>query len=255
MALPELVELMMSILKLQKNQPELVRSIVDAHNIVKEYSIGNAFVPAVRGVSLRISPGEFVAVIGPSGSGKSTLMNLLGCLDMPSSGIYRFNGTDVSRLGHVALARLRNAEIGFVFQNFNLLPRLDAQENVELPLIYAGVRRKQRHERVSELLLLAGLDDRRHHRPSQLSGGQQQRVAIARALANSPTLILADEPTGALDSRSSAEIMKVLQTLNRQGITIVLITHEPYIAAYAQRIITLWDGRITDDVRQEAKVA
>jgi putative ABC transport system ATP-binding protein len=229
--------------------------IIDAQNLVKEYSIGGAPVPALRGVSLQVDPGEAVAIIGPSGSGKSTLMNLLGCLDRPTSGIYRFNGIEVSRLGHVALARLRNNSIGFIFQNFNLLPRLSSQENVELPLIYAGLSRNKRHERARELLALVGLEDRRHHRPCQLSGGQQQRVAIARALANRPSLILADEPTGALDSQSSIGIMEMLQSLNHEGITIILITHNSHVASYADRIVTLWDGHISTEDQRTMKVA
>src|SRR5262245_10672573 len=238
-----------------RHQAEPVQPIIETRNLVKEYTIGGSPLSALRGVSLRVDPGEFVAIIGPSGSGKSTLMHLLGCLDLPTSGTYRFNGIDVSRLGHVALARLRNAKIGFVFQNFNLLPGLNAQENVELPLLYAGVRRKERHERARKLLSLVRLDDRCHHCPAQLSGGQQQRVAIARALANQPNLMLADEPTGALDSHSSTEIMRVLQSLNQQGMTLVLITHETHIAAYADRTITLWDGQIRADSENEAKVA
>ncbi len=182
-------------------------------------------------------------------------MSLLGLLDAPTLGIYRFDGIDVSQLGHVALARLRNAKVGFVFQNFNLLPRLNAQENVELPLVYAGIGRKQRRERARQLLSSVGLDDRRHHHPCQLSGGQQQRVAIARALANRPALILADEPAGALDSQSSAGIMEKLQSLSRQGVTVVLVTHEPQIASYADRIVALRDGRIIADDQRIANVA
>jgi putative ABC transport system ATP-binding protein len=232
-----------------------VQPIIETNNLVKEYQIWDSSVLALRGVSLRVDPGEFAAIIGPSGSGKSTLMHLLGCLDLPTYGTYRFNGIDVSRLRHIALARLRNTKIGFVFQNFNLLPRLNAQENVELPLIYAGVCRKERRERARELLSLLGIGGRWHHKPCQLSGGQQQRVAIARALVNRPALILADEPTGALDSQSSTEIMGILQSLNREGMTIVLITHERHIADYADRTIALWDGEITADHRREAKVA
>jgi len=217
--------------------------------------MGDSVVPALRGVSLRIGPGEFVAVTGPSGSGKSTLMNLLGFLDAPTSGIYRFNGRDVSGLGHGALARLRNAEVGFVFQNFNLLPSLNSEENVALPLVYAGLDRKQRRERARQLLAAVGLDDRRLHLPCQLSGGQQQRVAIARALANRPALVLADEPTGALDSESSKAIMEMLQSLNRNGLTVILITHEPHIAKYAARTVVLRDGRIVADDQRIANAA
>jgi putative ABC transport system ATP-binding protein len=237
------------------NQSERGQPIIETSNLVKEYAIGDDSVPALCGVSLRVDPGEFIAITGPSGSGKSTLMNLLGLLDAPTFGIYRFNGIDVSRLRHVALARLRNAKIGFVFQNFNLLPRLSAQENVELPLVYAGIGRQQQHQRARELLSLVGLDDRRHHRPCQLSGGQQQRVAIARALANRPALILADEPTGALDSQSGSEILDTLQSLNQRGVTVVLITHEPHIASYADRIVALRDGRKVADDQRMANVA
>jgi putative ABC transport system ATP-binding protein len=238
----------------QANQSQQ-QPIIETFDLVKEYSIGEGSVPALCGVSLQINPGEFVAITGPSGSGKSTLMSLLGLLDAPTLGIYRFNGIDISLLRHVALARLRNAKIGFVFQNFNLLPRLSAQENVELPLIYAGIGRRQQRERARELLSLVGLDNRRDHHPCQLSGGQQQRVAIARALANSPALILADEPTGALDSQSGSELMEALQSLNQRGVTVVVITHEKHIARYADRIVALRDGRIVADGQRMANVA
>jgi putative ABC transport system ATP-binding protein len=236
-------------------QYERGKSIIETYDLVKEYAIGADSIPALCGVSLHIDLGEFVAITGPSGSGKSTLMSLLGLLDVPTLGLYRFNGIDISLLGHVALSRLRNAQIGFVFQNFNLLPRLNAQENVELPLVYAGTGRPQQRERARELLSLVGLDDRRHHRPCQLSGGQQQRVAIARALANRPSLILADEPTGALDTQSGGEIMEALQSLNQGGVTVVVITHELHIASYANRIVALSDGRIVADDRRMANVA
>ena len=235
------------------DQSERRQPIIETYDLVKEYSTGDGSVPALCGVSLHINRGEFVAVIGPSGSGKSTLMSLLGLLDAPTFGSYRFSGIDISLLRHVALARLRNAKIGFVFQNFNLLPRLNAQENVELPLVYAGIGRQRQRERALELLSLVGLDDRRHHRPCQLSGGQQQRVAIARALVNRPALILADEPTGALDSQSSREIMEALQSLNQRGVTVVIITHEPHIANYADRIVALRDGKIVADDQRMAK--
>jgi len=236
-------------------QLEARTPIIETFDLTKEYRIGDRFVPALRGVSLRIDPGEFVAITGPSGSGKSTLMGLLGFLDAPTFGIYRFGGIDTSQLGQAALARLRNARVGFVFQNFNLLPRLNAQENVELPLVYAGIGREQRRARARELLDAVGLDDRRHHRPCQLSGGEQQRTAIARALANRPELILADEPTGALDSRSSAGIVETLRALGRQGVTVVLITHNAQIAGCADRIVDLQDGRIAADCRGIARVA
>jgi putative ABC transport system ATP-binding protein len=229
--------------------------IIEAYDLVKDYKMGECKVPALRGVSLRVERGEFIAIVGPSGSGKSTLANLLGLLDRPTFGLYRFNGVDVSQLGPAGIARLRNSEIGFVFQNFNLLPRLDAQENVELPLVYAGVGRKRQQKRAQELLSLVGLDDRRHYRPCQLSGGQQQRVAIARALANEPALILADEPTGALDSQSSVNVMETLRSLTDQGVTVILITHEPQVAEYATRTVSLRDGKIVADCRRMAKVA
>jgi len=199
---------------------------------------------------VEVRRGEFVAVMGPSGSGKSTFMNVLGCLDRPDSGSYRLDGEEVSRLGSDELAAIRNRRIGFVFQSFNLLPRLDAAGNVALPMVYAGVDRAARQARAAEALAQVGLAGRTHHRPAQLSGGQQQRVAIARALVNRPALLLADEPTGALDSRTSAEIMALFQQLNRQGITVVLVTHEPDVAAYAARVLTFRDGQLTDDRRQ-----
>jgi putative ABC transport system ATP-binding protein len=206
--------------------------------------LGIEMVHALRGVSVEIMQGDFVAVTGPSGSGKSTFMNLLGCLDAPTSGRYILDGRDVSRLTADELAEVRNRKIGFVFQSFNLLPRTPAIENVELPLRYGGMQRSQRHERAREVLAAVGLLDRAHHHPSQLSGGQQQRVAIARALANRPVLILADEPTGALDTQTSVDIMRLLQRLNRDGITIILVTHEPDIAKFARRILQFRDGRI-----------
>lgn len=229
--------------------------IIEACDLVKQYAMGENAVQALGGISLSIDPGEFIAITGPSGSGKSTLMGLLGLIDAPTSGIYRFDGIDISRLGHAAVARLRNTKVGFVFQNCNLLPTLNAQENVELPLVYAGVPRKQRRERVRDLLSSVGLDDRAHHRPCELSGGQQQRVAIARALANRPALILADEPTGALDSRSSAGIMKTLQSLSRQKVTVALVTHDSQIARYANRIVALSDGTIVADYQRSEDVA
>ena len=203
--------------------------------------------PALQGVSLGIRPGEFVAVMGPSGSGKSTFMNLLGCLDHPSAGQYRLNAQDVTALDADQLAQVRNRAIGFVFQNFNLLPRATAQENVELPLLYAGVKAAERHRRAREQLARVGLAERAGHLPSQLSGGQQQRVAIARALVNTPSLLLADEPTGALDSRTSIELMALLQDLNATGITVVLVTHEHDIAGFAKRILSFKDGRLVED--------
>jgi len=211
----------------------------------KRYSIGGIEVHALRGVDLSIHSGEFVAIMGPSGSGKSTLMNVIGCLDLPDSGIYRLNDADVTALGGDALARVRNRTVGFVFQSFNLLARTSALENVEMPLIYAGVEKRQRRQRARALLEKFGLADRLHHLPSQLSGGQQQRVAIARALVNRPAILLADEPTGNLDTASGEEVMDILEDLNRnEGTTVIAITHEHEVAARAQRMLTLRDGNL-----------
>lgn len=220
--------------------------LIVLQDVTKVYSLGQVQVTALAGVSLEVNPGELVAIMGPSGSGKSTLMNILGCLDQPTSGRYLLGGTDISRLSDDDLAVIRNRKIGFVFQSFNLLPRLRAVEQVELPMVYAGVPRSARRRRAVELLELVGLGDRLDHRPTQLSGGQQQRVAIARALANDPSLILADEPTGNLDSRSSAEILAVLQRLNRErGVTVIIVTHELDVARHTRRIIHMRDGLIT----------
>jgi putative ABC transport system ATP-binding protein len=211
----------------------------------KRYSIDGIEVHALRGVDLSIDPGEFVAIMGPSGSGKSTLMNVIGCLDLPDSGIYRLNDADVTALGGDALARVRNRTVGFVFQSFNLLARTSALENVEMPLIYAGVEKRQRRQRARALLEKFGLADRLYHLPSQLSGGQQQRVAIARALVNRPAILLADEPTGNLDTASGEEVMDILEDLNRnEGATVIAITHEHEVAARAQRMLTLRDGML-----------
>ena len=213
----------------------------------KYYDLGENKVHALRGVNVEIARGEFVAIMGASGSGKSTFMNLLGCLDKPSSGRYLLEGTDVSQLDKKALAAIRNRKLGFVFQGFNLLSRTTALENVELPTLYARLPKEERLERAREALQLVGLGERMEHFPSQLSGGQQQRVAIARALVNQPSILLADEPTGNLDSRTSVEIMQIFQTLNQGGLTVVLVTHEPDIARFARRIIAFRDGRIRRD--------
>ncbi len=229
----------------------LIRTVA----LTKEYRVGDQTVAALRGVSVDIAVSDFVAVMGPSGSGKSTFMNLLGCLDLPSSGEYFLAGEKVSGLGNDALAAIRNQRIGFVFQQFNLLPRTSAQDNVELPLLYGGVPATERHERAIRRLSEVGLADRMHHHPAQLSGGQQQRVAIARALVNNPVLILADEPTGALDTQTSLEVMALLQQLNRDGMTVVLVTHEQDMAAFARRVILFRDGRVVEDREQFPKNA
>jgi putative ABC transport system ATP-binding protein len=215
--------------------------------------MGSERILALRGVTLEIRRNEYVAIMGPSGSGKSTMMNVLGCLDTPSAGEYWLNGEEVSRLTDDALARVRNREIGFVFQTFNLLPRATALHNVELPLVYAGVRARERRERAASALERVGLGERMHHRPNELSGGQRQRVAIARALVNQPSILLADEPTGNLDSVTSDEIMEVFTALHAGGQTVIMVTHEPDIAARAQRVVVLRDGRVESDrMNQEA---
>ena len=224
-------------------------AIIVTEGLARDYRLGPHTVHALRGVSVRIERGEFVAVMGPSGSGKSTFMNLLGCLDRPTAGRYWLEDQDVARLSRDQLAAVRNGKIGFVFQQFNLLPRTSALENVELPLLYGRLTPRERRERARACLAAVGLSDRAEHHPSQLSGGQQQRVAIARALVNDPAVILADEPTGNLDSRTSAEIMALLQRLNRDGLTIVLVTHEPDIATYASRHLIFRDGRLRADER------
>jgi putative ABC transport system ATP-binding protein len=221
--------------------------VIDLAGITKTYVMGSQPVPAVRGVSLAIGAGEFTALMGPSGSGKSTLMNIVGCLDVPTSGTYHLAGQDVSRMNEAELAQVRNRRIGFVFQQFNLLSSMTAQRNVELPLLYAGCARGERRERAQAALARVGLADRTHHRPGELSGGQQQRVAVARALVTDPDLILADEPTGNLDSASAADILGLLTELWGQGRTIVLITHDAEVAGSAQRVVRIRDGRLQED--------
>ena len=221
--------------------------MIELRDIRKTYRMGEMDISALDGISLRVVQGELIAIMGPSGSGKSTLMNVLGCLDRPSGGRYSFESREISAMGDDELAHVRNAKIGFVFQSFNLLPRFTALKNVEMPLIYSGVPARSRTERAMPVLEKVGLQDRMLHKPSELSGGQQQRVAIARALVNNPSLLLADEPTGNLDSRSGAEILNILVELNRQGVTIMIVTHDRDIAAMCKRIINLKDGQIVSD--------
>ena len=226
--------------------------VIVTEGLTKDYHLGRHVVHALRGVTIEVARGEFLAVMGPSGSGKSTFMNLLGCLDTPTQGRYLIDGEDVAGLDRDALAQIRSRKIGFVFQTFNLLARTSALENVELPLLYGNVSARERRTRARARLEAVGLATREHHHPSQLSGGQQQRVAIARALVNDPTVILADEPTGALDTRTSLEIMALMQGLNRGGMTIVVVTHEPDVAQHAGRILTFRDGRVVRDERVAA---
>lgn len=222
-------------------------NIITIEHIAKIYQVGSEEVHALADISLKIDKGEYVAIMGPSGSGKSTLMNILGCLDTPTKGIYNFNGVDVSQMNDNELAQIRNKEIGFVFQTFNLLPRSDALHNVELPLIYAGIPSAERKERAKEALEHVGLADRIHHKPNELSGGQRQRVAIARALVTRPSIILADEPTGNLDTKTGEDIMALFNEIYEQGNTIILVTHEEYIAEHAERILRIRDGLIEKD--------
>lgn len=229
----------------------MAHPVIETRDLVKTYVLGGQEVQALRGVSLVIGKGEYVAVMGPSGSGKSTFLNLIGCLDTPTAGSYSLDGTDVSGLRAEDLAQVRNRKIGFVFQGFNLLPRLNALQNVEMPLLYSGTNRRNWRQLAEERLAAVGLAERSHHLPSQLSGGQQQRVAIARALVNSPALILADEPTGALDTRTGEEIMGIFERLNTEGITIVLVTHEHDVARCARRILSFRDGVLVRDEKVE----
>ena len=228
-----------------------MKETIVIQDIVKTYQMGDSIVRALAGVNLTVEEGEFTAIMGPSGSGKSTLINILGCLDRPTSGSYKLDGAEVATLGDDELAVTRNKKIGFVFQNFNLLSRMSALNNVALPMVYAGIPNKERQERARKGLEMVGLGSRVHHKPNELSGGQRQRVAIARALVNEPSIILADEPTGNLDSKSGDEIMEIFCELNQQGKTVILVTHEPEIAAYTRRTVTFRDGLIVSDERRE----
>ncbi|MUV04117.1 ATP-binding cassette domain-containing protein [Flavobacterium rakeshii] len=225
----------------------MAQPIIDIKGITRNFPLGNEVVKVLKGIDLTINKGEYVALMGPSGSGKSTLMNLLGCLDTPTGGTYILNGKDVSKMSDNELAEIRNKEIGFVFQTFNLLPRTTALDNVALPMVYAGHKKPERNERASQVLTQVGLEDRMDHKPNQLSGGQRQRVAVARALVNHPSIILADEPTGNLDSKTSVEIMNLFNEIHANGNTVILVTHEEDIAAYAHRVIRLRDGVIESD--------
>jgi putative ABC transport system ATP-binding protein len=229
-------------------------NVIEIHDIVKNYQIGSIIVRALRSLSITIERNEYVAIMGPSGSGKSTLMNLIGCLDTPTSGMYKLNNTDVSKMEDNMLAEIRNKEIGFIFQTFNLLPRYTALENVTLPLIYGGIAKVEREQRAIESLSQVGLEDRMTHKPNELSGGQRQRVAIARALVNKPSIILADEPTGNLDSKTSVDIMNLLDEIHKNGNTVIVVTHEEDIARHAARIIRLVDGQVEYDKPNEKYV-
>ncbi|MGG5820615.1 ABC transporter ATP-binding protein [Falsiroseomonas sp. HW251] len=230
-------------------------ALIETEGLTRLYPAGEGVVAALQDVTLSIEPGAFVAAMGPSGSGKSTFLNLIGCLDRATRGTYRLMGEDTAALSADRLAELRSRRLGFVFQSFNLLPRVDALGNVEMPMVYRGLGRRARRDRAAESLTLVGLADRMHHRPTQLSGGQQQRVAIARALVNAPDLLLADEPTGALDSRTGLEIMALFQELNRAGVAVLMVTHDAEVAAFASRVLRFRDGRLVGDIRQAPRQA
>ena len=225
--------------------------VIKIRGIIRNFPLGNELVKVLKGIDLEIERGEYVALMGPSGSGKSTLMNLLGCLDTPTAGTYELNGKDVSSMSQDELAEIRNKEIGFVFQTFNLLPRTTALDNVALPMVYAGATKEERKNRAEKVLTNVGLADRMDHKPSQLSGGQRQRVAIGRALVNKPSIILADEPTGNLDSKTSLEIMGLFDDIHKKGNTVIIVTHEEDIAKYAHRVIRLVDGMVSSDIRNQ----
>jgi putative ABC transport system ATP-binding protein len=227
--------------------------ILKLEHIYKDYNLGKITVPALKDVSLQVEKGEYLAIMGPSGSGKSTLMNIIGCLDRPTSGTYELAGQNIQSLGDKQLADVRLHKIGFVFQNFQLLPRMSALDNVALPLIYSGTRKKARKERAKEALIRVGLEDRLSFKPTQLSGGQKQRVAIARAMVNKPDILLADEPTGALDSKSGRQVMDLFQSLNDEGVTVIMITHDRNIAGFAKRVVTIFDGELSEEKRGEAQ--
>ncbi|NNE32920.1 MAG: ABC transporter ATP-binding protein [Winogradskyella sp.] len=230
-------------------------NVIEIRNIIRDFKLGQEVVHVLKGIDLDIKRGEYVAIMGPSGSGKSTLMNLLGCLDTPTAGSYNLNGNDVSKMSDDELADIRNTEIGFVFQTFNLLPRTTALENVALPMIYAGASKKERQDRASEVLSDVGLADRMDHKPNQLSGGQRQRVAVGRALVNKPSIILADEPTGNLDSKTGTEIMALFDDIHAAGNTVIMVTHEEEIAAHAKRVIRLRDGIVESDTFNKTSIA
>ena len=231
-----------------------MKEVINLKDIVKNYKVGTQIVRALRSVNLVIHEGEYVAIMGASGSGKSTMMNVIGCLDTPTGGNYVLNGKDVGYLSDDELAEIRNSEIGFIFQTFNLMPRNSALENVMLPLVYAGVKKQQRVDRAEKMLASVGLEDRMEHKPNELSGGQRQRVAVARALINKPAILLADEPTGNLDSKTSEEIMQLFAEIHKQGNTLIVVTHEEDIARHAHRIIRLKDGQVESDIRNENPV-